>query len=274
MKTISKLRLHPYPKYLSLLQFSAQKALAYRGTTLFNLLAGLIQLTTIFYLWKTVFTTNEQIESFDWHRMRTYILVAYAVNSLLTFSSEADMLDSIRTGKIAIELLRPINYLNAQLSNSIGWAVVEGLMGFIIALSLGLTILDIQAPPSVWIGLLFGVSVSLGFLVKFFISYLTGLLCFWTLNWVGLLWARSAITNIFSGALIPLVFFPEWLQTWVIFLPFPAIVHTPLNIYLGNLDGIILGQAIGIQVFWIFSLWILAQLLWIPSMRTLTIQGG
>jgi ABC-type uncharacterized transport system permease subunit len=33
-------------------------------------------------------------------------------------------------------------------------------------------------------------------------------------------------------------------------------------------------QALGIQVLWVGVLWVLARLLWRPSLRALDIQGG
>jgi ABC-2 type transport system permease protein len=103
---------------------------------------------------------------------------------------------------------------------------------------------------------------------------MVALLCFWTTNGVGLLWGQIAVMNVLSGALIPLALFPDWLRPAVLALPFQAVVHTPVAIYLGDLTGEALLWALGGQRFWVVALWWLARLLWIPASRALTVQGG
>lgn len=268
------LRLEPRPKYLSLALAAAQRAIAYRGSTLLNLSANLVWAVALYYIWQTVFAANPKIGSFDWGRMRTYILVSYAVNQLLSFSSASRMMATIRTGEIANELIRPVDCLKAQLAQALGAAVIEGFLSSSIAILLGLLLLEAAPPYSSMAVSLFLLSVCLGFLIKFLISFIVALLCFWTLNSTGLLWAQTAVVNVFSGALIPLQFFPGWLKAIALGSPFQAIIHTPLAIYLGDVQSIALGQALAIQAVWVVVLWLLARLLWIPSIRALTVQGG
>jgi ABC-2 type transport system permease protein len=206
--------------------------------------------------------------------MRTYILVSYSVNALISFSSSSRMLSTIRTGEVATELLRPVDYMLANLAQTLGSAVIEAVFSTIIALLLGIFLLDIAPPVSVLGALLFALSVGLGFLIKFLINFLVALLCFWTLNSLGLIWAQTAIISMFSGALIPLQFLPGWLQTAALAAPFQAIVYTPLTIYLGTVRGAGLWWALGVQVFWAAALWVLARLLWMPAVRALELQGG
>lgn len=111
-------------------------------------------------------------------------------------------------------------------------------------------------------------------MIKFLISFLAALLCFWTVNGIGLIWAQTAIVNLCSGALVPLAFFPSWLHTFVIWTPFQGIVAAPLAIYQGQATGWALWEALGGQVLWIVLLWMLARALWGPATRALAIQGG
>ena len=268
------MRTAPRPKYLALALTAAQQTLAYRGATILNIAAGLAQVAVPYYLWRTVLAAEPGVGGFDWERMRTYVLLAYGVNALLAFPAEARLFGAIRSGQVAVELLRPTDYLKAQLAQAVGSAAVEGGFGAALTLALGLAVFRFAPPASPAAALLFPVSVALGFLTKFLISYLTGLLCFWTLNATGLLWARAAVTNILSGALIPLALFPDWLRAMALAAPFQAIVHTPLAIYLGEARGLAVAGALAVQGGWIVALWVLARILWIPAVRTLTVQGG
>jgi ABC-2 type transport system permease protein len=271
---VAGLRLKPCWKYGSLFMAALHRALAYRQTTALSVITSLIWVVIPYFLWRAVFEASPEVGSFDWERMRTYLVVAYGVNMLLTFRVEARILNTIRTGEVATELMRPIHYLGAQMAEASGAALVDGLLTLPAVVVLGAIVLQIQPSATPLTFLLFLVSVALGFLVKFMISYITSLLCFWTLNAIGLIWARTAVSNIFSGALIPLEFLPPVVQTLARWSPFQAIVHTPLAIYFGDLQDSALIAALGVQVIWIVLLWGLAHILWRPSIRTLTVQGG
>ncbi len=267
-------RLAPRPKYLALALVAMQRSLAYRGTLLLGMVSNLVWVAVLYYLWRAVFSSHRSVAGFDWDRMRTYVVLSYGVNVLLSFNSEARMMATIRTGEVASELARPVDYLRAQLAQALGSAVVEGLLGGALALLLGVVALHILAPASVAAALLFLPSVALGFLVKFLISYLTGLLCFWTVNALGLLWARAALTNVLSDALIPLQLFPDALRGLAVASPFAAVVNAPVAIYLGTTADSALIGTLALQAAWVAILWALARALWIPSVRALTVQGG
>jgi ABC-2 type transport system permease protein len=273
--SVSSIRIAPRWKYLSILLMAAQRTLAYRRTVLTNLVTSLIWLAASYYLWRAVFVSQAEIGDFDWVRMRTYILLAYSVNVLLSSSySTFRVISIIRNGDIANELIRPFDFLLAQMSMSLGSALVEGLFSSLIAIGIGLAAFKAQLPASPLVALLFLVSVVLGFLTKFLINYLVALLCFWTKSSLGLIWAQTAVINILSGAMIPLEFFPAWLKNLTLVLPFQAIVNAPLSIYLGSVRGWAVLGTLGVQALWILLLLGLARVLWRPSLRALEIQGG
>ncbi len=268
------LRLTPRQKYVSLTLISIQRAIAYRGTTLLNLMAGLVWVALVYYLWKTVFSTRGTLQGFSWDEMRTYVIVAYAVNTLLSFQSLMRMMNTIRTGDVASELLRPMDFLGAQLSQAIGSACIEGLISSCVALLISFLFLNIMPPQTPLMFGFFLLSVCLGFLIKFLLSYLVALLCFYTINALGLVWAQTAVINLFSGALIPLAFFPDWLRQIILLTPFQGIVYTPVTLYLGKIQGAEVGRALGTQLIWTIILWLVARWFWRVSIRQLDIQGG
>jgi ABC-2 type transport system permease protein len=164
--------------------------------------------------------------------------------------------------------------MGAQLALAAGAALVEGVLSAGLALVVGALAVGIAPPATMAAWLLFLPSVALGFLIKFLISFLVSLLCFYTLNGVGLIWAQMALVSLLSGALVPLSFFPGWLQTFARWAPFQGIVHTPLAIYLGRAQGWELAGALALQLAWCAILWLLARALWGPASRALDIQGG
>lgn len=268
------MRLQARPKYWSVFLMALQQSIAYRGRTFMTLLANLIWVVMLYYLWQTVYAGNSAIQGFSWTQMRSYILLSYAINMLVSFYSAGRMMAPIRTGEIAQDLLRPLDYLYSQFALTLGSAVIEGGLSALVTITLGVLFFGLQPPVSLTAFLWFGISIGLGFLIKFLVTFLTTLLCFWTVNAVGLLWAQSAIINLLSGMLVPLAFFPDGLRTLAQWLPFQGIVYTPVMIYLGQTQGMAVPQALALQAGWVVILWISARLFWVRAVRALDIQGG
>lgn len=268
------IRLTPRPKYLSLTLTAIQRAITYRGTTLLNLFSNFIWAILVYSLWKAVFSSKGSLKGFSWDEMRTYIILAFAINALFSFQSLMRIMNTIRTGEVASELLRPHDYLGSQLAQATGAACVEGALSGGIAILLSFWFLGIVPPASPLSFGLFLLSICFGFLTKFLLGYLVAMLCFYTLNAVGLIWTQTAIINLFSGSLIPLSFFPDWLMQIVLITPFQSIVYAPIAIYLGKISGIGVWQTLSLQAVWVILLWLLAKVLWRVSIRQLDIQGG
>lgn len=261
-------------KYLSLAGTVIQQMFAHRTSVALDLVVNLAQLFAQLYLWRNVFGNTPQVGSYDWERMKTYILVSYVVSSM-TFSFVVfGLIRLVRTGAIATVLTRPIDFMYAQLTESVGNAVMRGAISLIIVTLLSVLFFHIELPASPLGAALFVLSIVLSFLVRVTFDFCVALFACYTLNGRGLHWIQWGVVNLFSGALIPLEFFPGWLKTTAALLPFQAIVSVPLNIYLGNTQGAAALAAIGLQVFWAFVFWILGRALLGPCLRALEIQGG
>lgn len=264
----------PRNRYAGIVAVSVQQAIAYRFTAFTSIIANFLWIIILFYLWRAAFSGRNQIEGFTWDQMRTYILLAYGINALVGFFAAAKMMAAIRQGTIVIDLIRPINYLRSQLATTSGLAIVEGAISFVLVLVVGLLVFDIQIPATVLAGVLFPVSLLLGFLTKFLFVFLVSLLAFWTTNSVGLNWAQTALVNIFAGVLIPIQFLPDWLRPFAEWSPLRGIASTPVGIYLGQYEGGRLLLILGVQLAWVVALWLAAEWAWPRAFRAVEIQGG
>ena len=73
---------------------------------------------------------------------------------------------------------------------------------------------------------------------------------------------------------MPLRFFPEWFVTLCRLTPFPAMVNTIVEIYLGVITGWAVLQALLVQAFWVIILVAIGQLVLRIGVKRLVIQGG
>ena len=267
-------RIRPYPKYLSIVQTSFQQAIAYRVTTIFNIALTFIWVFILYYLWAAAFSGRELIGGYSWNEMRTYVVLAFGVNALVGWRVGSQMMGAIRTGEILRDLVRPLNYCGTQLSMAAGFSIVEGIISFVLTLIVGLLFLDMEAPATPLMGLLFFVAVMIGFITKALIVFSVSLLTFWTLNGVGLMWAQQAVIAILSGTLVPIALMPGWLRLLAEVLPMRGIVSTPLTFYLGKADGREIVLLLLLQVFWLAVMWWLANWAWQKAFNVVEIQGG
>jgi len=173
-----------------------------------------------------------------------------------------------------MELLKPLDYQLYKLCEAGGAVFLEGLLVALLTFALAIGLLGITLPSDLAAFLLFLASVGLSALIAFLLSYITSLAFFWTTNYWGLMHTRRWAVDLLSGALVPLIFFPDWLRGIALALPFQAIVHTPLSIYLGLLTEAGRLQTLLVQLFWAIILWFAARLLFAQAIKRITVQGG
>ena len=263
-----------HKKYRSLGKVALQDALAYRAALFVYMISTFLFMVATFYLWQAIFAGRGTLADYSWPQMRAYLLIAFLSNALVSTFTEGNIAYRILDGSLAMDLLKPLDFQQARLAETLGATVFEGGLS-VILLAIALVLFaGGAAPPTAPMTTFFAISLLLSLLVKFNIVYLAGLLCFWTTSATGVQWTRTAIANFFSGALVPLALFPHWLERITLLLPFQAMVYTPTAIYLGRVDQGGALRLLGLQLFWIVALWFAAKLVWNVGVRRVTIQGG
>jgi ABC-2 type transport system permease protein len=86
---------------------------------------------------------------------------------------------------------------------------------------------------------------------------------------------KEIIITVFSGALIPLQFFPDAIQKILFWLPFQAMFHTPITMVTRPGQGwdVILSM-LAVQLFWVIALFLGAKLFYTQAVKVLRISGG
>lgn len=117
-------------------------------------------------------------------------------------------------------------------------------------------------------------SLLLAWLVGFGWRFLVNLAAFWSPNALGIGRIAFGLSWVLSGFYIPLPFFPDWFQQLCALTPFPAMVNTPVLVYLSQLPPADFATALGLQIIWAIVLLILGQLILRAGVQRLVIQGG
>jgi len=258
--------------YWALARATALGALAYRTNFMLGLGGVFVQLVASLAVWRVVLAQSA-VQGFTWPQMRAYLLVAFASGTLVSLFGNLRMAFRIQNGDVALDLVKPIDYQRARFAETIGAVCIEVPVVLVVG---GATIAltgDLRTPDAPALAL-FLLSMVLLVPLKFVLMYSTTLLCFWTQSFLGVQWARLAIINLFSGALIPLVYLPHWLGTAAQWSPFAGLTSTPALIFIGRVDaqhGLVL---VSVQFGWTVVLWFAARLIWRSAVRQLTVNGG
>ena len=77
-----------------------------------------------------------------------------------------------------------------------------------------------------------------------------------------------------SGFFMPLRFFPDWFTRICYLTPFPHMINTVVEVYLGLLPGPQLIQALLNQAVWVILLILMSRIVLWAGVRRLVIQGG
>jgi len=116
--------------------------------------------------------------------------------------------------------------------------------------------------------------VTLGLVLSFAFSFIVNLSAFWLIETSGVIMIANVMLSFFSGFLLPIAFFPPALAAIAQVLPFQAISGLPAQIFLGQLTGAALAQALLLQLFWCITMVAAGTLLLRAAMRKVVIQGG
>ena len=212
----------------------------------------------------------------------TYTWVSQAALALLPWLGDPDVALAVRTGAVSYDRLRPVDLYALWYARAAGWivsrmlpraALMFAFAGVAMPL-LGFADWSWHLPVSVPAGMLFLVSLTLGVLLSSAMIMLINVAVAALLNDRGVHALSAPLVIVFSGNLLPLLLFPDWLRTAMFVQPLAGVLDIPLRIYFGALTGADAIVGVGLQMFWIAVLVALGHCALTRTLRTLEVQGG
>jgi ABC-2 type transport system permease protein len=204
----------------------------------------------------------------------TYTGLSQATIACLSFFGWWDVMQSVYSGDIGADLLKPIDYFSFWLARDLGRAAASFLMRAVTIIVAYALVYDIVVPKGAVHWLLVLLSLLLSVMVSFGWRFLVNLAAFWTPDARGIGRFAFGLSWFLSGFLMPLRFFPDWFVRLCHLTPFPSMVNTVIEVYLNLLDGPALARALLAQLFWVGLLYALGRLVLRAGVRQLVIQGG
>jgi ABC-2 type transport system permease protein len=260
--------------YLAILRGSFMVGVIYRFGFLFNILGNIIYMAVAYYLWRSIYANSAELRGMTFDETFLYVALGSTVFILLKTYVDWIISNEIREGMIAIYLTKPVDYQFYALSVSSGWVLMN--LTAIALPTIIMLVFVFRVPFEFGPGLLlFPLSLTLAFLLSFCFDYFIGILGFYSESIWGMSITKEIFVTVLSGALIPLQFFPDWLQRILFVLPFQAIYHTPLMmITRPNQDWNLLLSMLGVQALWVVTAFVLTRLFYNQAVKVLRVAGG
>jgi ABC-2 type transport system permease protein len=140
---------------------------------------------------------------------------------------------SVRTGQIAIELIRPVHLFYQLMCREWGQIAYQFVYKFIPVYALYLIVLPIHLPASPLVYTWTLLSLALAAYMTICINFLIGAAALWTTESRWLFWINNALSMLLSGFLIPLEWLPRGLRAVSEASFYPFLHYIPTRLYLG-----------------------------------------
>jgi len=260
-------------KYLWIARISARSNLSYVG----DLVGRIVFLATVLFiflkLWQTTFgqTGATHLGGLTLTQMLWYLTITEAI--LMSAPKVAQLVDEdVRTGALAMQLVRPMSYGWYRLASALGERYVRFTVNLLA--SALVTFLLVGPLPAAAGGLvLLAVALPLAFLLDFLGNFWVGLAAFWLEDTSGLLLIYSRGVLIIGGAFIPIDLYPPAVQPLLRWLPFANITSGPAHVFVdpngGDLLALLVRQLAGAVV-----LGALVLLTYRAALRRVFVNGG
>lgn len=261
---------------LSFILNTFKKNLTYRFGYFADIVGMTLSIVVQYYIWKALLGqggASTNYGTIEFSTMRAYAVLSTVI-SYLTASYLLDNIASkVLKGTIATDMIRPVGIKIIYFCESLGNALFR-LIFIITPLGVASFFLLSLSLPDVITMTLFIIAFVNGFLLVFLLEFAVGVLGFWftQVHSLGvLLWTSISFL---SGTLVPLWFFPQWLQAIADVMPFKYIYFVPLSIFTGTYPPIESALLIIQQLMWILVIYFAGCFLYKLGIKKLTICGG
>lgn len=265
-------------KYLSFFRLRFSMGLQYRVAALAGMVTQFVWGAMEIMIFRAFYHADASAFPMTLSATSSYIWLQQAFLAFfIAWMMESEIFDSIVNGNIAYELCRPISIYNMWYARSIANRLSRAVLRCFPILFVTMFIpapYGIAAPASLLHFVLFIITLFLGLMVMVSFCMLIYVLTFFTVSPQGLRILFNSIVEFFSGALIPLPFFPEKVQHIMELLPFAAMQNVALRIYSGSMSRIEMEKAIALQIFWLVVITLVGKGLCKAAERRVTVQGG
>jgi ABC-2 type transport system permease protein len=260
-------------KYYWIALMAARTNLAYVGEVAARSVFLAILLYIYLRLWTITYAQSNatRLGDLSLEQMLWYLVATQSI--YMSTPKVAQNLDQdVRTGTLAVQLVRPLSFPLYYLWNALGERSVRFGITFLVGSIVALILVG-PAPLTVPGYLLLLAALPFAFCLDFLGYFLVGLGAFWLEDTSGVLLIYQKSVMLAGGLLIPMELFPDSIKPIVQALPFSSIVYGPAHLFvhpdLAELGNLLLKQGVAICGFTV-CVWFV----WTLAVKRVHAMGG
>ena len=264
--------------YFSYFKLKFISGLQYRFEALAGILAQFFFGITYISIYVAFYESGGTNVPMSLGELVSYLWLEQAFFALIySFYKDREIIKMIKNGNVSYELVRPKDLYFMWAFKIYGDKLSRTLMR-VIPVMIGAALLpspynlNLHTTPELFILSL--ISLILASILVTLLALLFHIICLFTLDEKGIVNIFMVISDLLSGLVIPIPFFPKYFQNIVNFLPFRYVGDFPFRLYVGNIsfnNGLI---GIVIQIAWIVIIFTIGKLLMNKALKRAVIQGG
>ena len=264
--------------YLKYFKLRIISFLQYRTAALSGLMTQFFWGLMLIFIYVAFYSNAGELDVVSLPQIVTYIWLQQAFFAFLYVRiNDEEIASLIKSGDVAYEIVRPYNLYFWWYIKMIAKRVSAGVLRFLPVLLLAFLLPEpykLSLPSSIPNFILFVISLCLGIFLVTSFNMLVYTIGFYTYNQTGISQIINSFIELLSGAMIPVMLLPNFIQKATYYLPFRLITDLPYRIYSNNIgisEGI---MSIGLQIIWIFIFIWIGDLIVKKSLKKVFVQGG
>jgi len=267
----------------TILRISIEERLVYRGDFALGTLMRFLPIVTQVFLWGAVFSAlgsarggESRIVGYSYHDFIAYYLLVMLSRAFSSMPGLASgIARDIREGTVKKYLIQPIDMIQFLLLNRLAhklvyYTVAIGPFALVFFLCRGY----FPGWPDATTMLAYLASLTMAFLLGFFLEATIGMIGFWFLEVSSLLFVYMLFNFFFSGHMFPIDMLPGVWGTLVELIPLQYLAYFPAAVFLGKVTGPDLAWGLYTQFCWVLIFVLLSRLAFRCGVRRYSGFGG
>lgn len=265
--------------YISIFKVTLMNNIQYRTAAIAGILTqvffGLVYIMVYLAFYKSGTTKALPM---TWKELASYLWLNQIFFTLIyIWQKDKNLLEMIKNGNISYELCRPINFYKKWYATMYGTRLAAVLLRFFPVLLVAFLLPEpykMNLPINLISLVLFLISLLISSLLVTSVCLIIHIITMFIIDERGIMAMLMVTGEIFSGSVIPISFFPNFLKRIAYLLPFRYISDIPFRIYSGNISITNSIPNLINAILWLITMIILGYILSKKAIKKAIIQGG
>ena len=223
-------------KYIEIAKLHLKSQLAWRADAVFNMLFTVCKILFAYLLWSTIFKQNNSVAGFTFHGILSYYIISSFLSQLdMSAGISGEISSRIRNGTFSNYMVLPVNAESYFLFQEIGTMLFYLLFDFAAAVIwIFIFRIDFALTTDPYLLVCELLMIPLGLFFMLQLNYFLGLLTLKYQEISTFLMIKDNLMMLVTGAIVPLVLFPEKLLVFLRSLPFYYVTYLPSMLLTGH----------------------------------------